>query len=179
MELSFGPKKKKKEKEVVVATFDYDYDYFELLQRITSTSLQQTQTDIKSELLKLPDLDVARDGTTKTVLNNFSKVCKRLNRDCDHVLNYIATELGTTASVSGDGTQKLILKGRYQQKQLESVIRHYSTEFVKCKNCGGYETNFKKENRFTFLDCKSCHSRRSIVIIKKAYVAPTKRVNTR
>ena len=39
------------------------------------------------------------------------------------MIQFLFTELGTTGSV--DGAQQLIIKGRWQQKQIENVLRRY------------------------------------------------------
>lgn len=46
-----------------------------------------------------------------------------LHREPEHVIQFLFAELGTTGSV--DGSQRLIIKGRFQQKQIESVLRRY------------------------------------------------------
>ena len=48
---------------------------------------------------------------------------KRLKRQPEHVIQFIMAELGTSGSV--DGNNRLIIKGRFQQKQIESVLRRY------------------------------------------------------
>lgn len=54
---------------------------------------------------------------------NFVDICKRLHRQPDHVLQYLFTELGTIGSI--DGSQRLIIKGRFQPVQIEKVLRKY------------------------------------------------------
>lgn len=49
--------------------------------------------------------------------------CFSVNRKPDHVLAFVLAELGTTGSIGGDN--KLIIKGRFQSKQLENVLRKY------------------------------------------------------
>jgi translation initiation factor 2 beta subunit (eIF-2beta)/eIF-5 len=46
-----------------------------------------------------------------------------LKRKPEHVLNYVLAELGTNGSV--DGKHRLVIKGRFQPKQIENVVRHY------------------------------------------------------
>lgn len=47
----------------------------------------------------------------------------RLHRQPEHVIQFLFAELGTTGSV--DGSQQLVIKGRWQQKQIENVLRRY------------------------------------------------------
>ncbi len=46
-----------------------------------------------------------------------------MRRDQEHLTAYIFAELGTQGSVDGSG--RLIIKGRFQQKQIENILRGY------------------------------------------------------
>jgi len=41
----------------------------------------------------------------------------------EHVIQFLFAEMGTTGSVDGAG--RLVIKGRFQQKQVENVLRRY------------------------------------------------------
>lgn len=75
---------------------------------------------------------VHRDGSKKTVFANVVDICKRMHRQPDHVIQFLFSELGTMGSV--DGSQRLVIKGRFQPKQIENVLRRYigalSTRFL-------------------------------------------------
>eukprot|EP01111_Echinosteliopsis_oligospora_P015338 TRINITY_DN603_c0_g1_i2.p1 TRINITY_DN603_c0_g1~~TRINITY_DN603_c0_g1_i2.p1 ORF type:complete len:144 (+),score=28.20 TRINITY_DN603_c0_g1_i2:502-933(+) len=112
---------------------------------------------------------VFKDGTKKSVWANFTEICGVMKRKPDHVLNYVLAELGTNGSV--DGSQRLVIKGRFQSKQIENVIKHYIQEYVACRTCRSPDTELKKENRLYFLCCKGCGSSRSVAAIKKGFEA--------
>jgi len=46
-----------------------------------------------------------------------------MHRQPDHVIQYLFAELGTSGSI--DGNQRLVIKGRFQQKQIENVLKRY------------------------------------------------------
>jgi translation initiation factor 2 subunit 2 len=69
---------------------------------------------------------VAREGTKKTVFANITDICRRMHRQPEHVIQFLYSELGTQGSI--DGTHRLIMKGRYTQKQIENVLRKYIGE---------------------------------------------------
>jgi hypothetical protein len=69
-------------------------------------------------------------------------------------MNFILSELGATGSVDGDN--KLVIKGRFQQKQIESVLKGYIREYVTCHTCRSPNTILTKENRLFFLQCEVC-----------------------
>ena len=72
-----------------------------------------------------------------------------------------------------DASNRLILKGRFQQKQLENVVRRYIHEYVTCKTCKSPETLLGKENRVWFISCENCGSKRSVSAIKTGFQAQT------
>jgi len=47
----------------------------------------------------------------------------------EHVIAFLFAEMGTTGSVDGAG--RLVIKGRFQQKQIENVLRRYMGEHIK------------------------------------------------
>lgn len=69
---------------------------------------------------------VAREGTKKTMFANITDICRRMHRQPEHVIQFLYAELGTQGSV--DGNQRLIMKGRFTQKQIENVLRKYIGE---------------------------------------------------
>ncbi|SPO26189.1 related to SUI3 - translation initiation factor eIF2 beta subunit [Ustilago trichophora] len=69
---------------------------------------------------------------------------------------FLFAELGTIGSV--DGSQRLVIRGRFQPKQIENVLRRYITEYVICKTCKRPETKLTKENRIFFVTCEKCGS---------------------
>ncbi|KAJ4306110.1 translation initiation factor eIF-2 beta subunit [Collariella sp. IMI 366227] len=97
-------------------------------------------------------------------------ICKRMKRADEHVTAYLFAELGTSGSV--DGSRRLVIKGRFQQKQIENVLRTYIIEYVTCKTCRSPNTELSKgENRLYFITCNSCGSRRSVQAIKTGFSA--------
>ena len=112
---------------------------------------------------------VTRSGTKKTLWANFPEMCKAMARSTDHVLQFVFAELGTTGSVDGAG--RLVIRGRFQPKQIEKVVRHYITDYVSCRTCRSPETQLVKENRLQFLVCDTCGSRRTVSSIKKGFSA--------
>ncbi|KAJ1931505.1 translation initiation factor eIF-2 beta subunit, partial [Linderina pennispora] len=81
--------------------------------------------------------------------------------------------LGTSGSIDGSG--RLVIKGRFQQKQIENVLRRYIVEYVTCKTCKSGETVLTKEGRLYFIQCESCGSTRTVAPIKAGFQATTSR----
>jgi translation initiation factor 2 subunit 2 len=140
-----------------------------------------------SRSYKIPPPQCLREGNKKTIFANLAEICKRMKRTDEHVTSYLFAELGTSGSV--DGSRRLVIKGRFQQKQIENVLRRYISEYhchylrvihankliveyVTCKTCRSPDTELNKgENRLYFITCNSCGSRRSVTAIKTGFSA--------
>lgn len=147
-----------------------DPSYNELLKRFF-TLLHVNNPELAGEKRRFTIVppQVTREGTKKTSFANFVDICRRLHRQPEHVLMFLYAELGTQGSM--DGAQRLVLRGRFNQKQIENVLRKYIVEYVTCKICRSPDTLLGKENRLYFLTCESCGSRRSVQAIKSGFQA--------
>ncbi|KAF8540549.1 domain found in IF2B/IF5-domain-containing protein [Trichophaea hybrida] len=153
-----------------VSTVDLTYPL--LLTRFF-TLLRSQHPDLAGEgrrNYKIPPPQVLREGNKKTIFANISDICKRMKRHDEHVTQFLFAELGTSGSV--DGSKRLVIRGKFQQKQLENVLRRYILEYVTCRTCKSPDTDLKKgENRLFFVTCNSCGSRRSVAAIKTGFQA--------
>lgn len=165
---------------------------YNLLLKRFFTQLHSHHPDLASsgsKSYKIPPPQCLREGNKKTIFANISEICKRMKRSDEHVTQFLFAELGTSGSV--DGSRRLVIKGRFQQKQIENVLRRYIVEYgmlyslptphwqhllktvaVTCKTCRSPDTELSKgENRLYFVTCNSCGSRRSVTAIKTGFSA--------
>lgn len=150
---------------------DRAYTYEELLNRFFKI-LRTNNPELAGERgqrYKIPPPSVMREGNKKTIFANLKDISERMHRPYEHVMQFLFAELGTSGSV--DGNSRLVIKGRFQQKQLENVLRRYIMEYVTCKTCKSISTHLAKENRLYFLICESCGSSRSVSGIKTGFQA--------
>lgn len=146
--------------------------YDKLLSRFFVLLAQKNPDHLSSgsKSYKIPPPQCLREGNKKTIFANIAEICKRMKRTDEHVTSYLFAELGTSGSV--DGSRRLVIKGRFQQKQIENVLRRYIMEYVTCKTCRSPDTELNKgENRLHFITCNSCGSRRSVTAIKTGFSA--------
>jgi len=190
---SFGEKKKKKKKKKpkdlddLMGTeedkenedanpwmdSDRDYTYEELLQRVFGIMRDKNPEMVAGEKKKfvMRPPQVVKVGTKKTALANFTEIAKMLHRQPKHLLAFLFAELGTSGAI--DGNNQLIMKGRFQQKHIENVLRRYIKEYVTCHTCRSPDTILNKETRLFFLQCMTCHSSCSVQTIKTGFQAVT------
>ncbi|POY70992.1 hypothetical protein BMF94_5917 [Rhodotorula taiwanensis] len=154
---------------------DRDYHYTELLGRFYSL-LYQSHPSLSGGSHKkkytIPPPQLFREGSKRSVFANIADICKRMHRQPEHVIQFLFAELGTNGSV--DGAAQLVIKGRFQQKQIENVLRRYIVEYVTCKTCKSPDTTLTKDNRLFFMTCSSCGSTRSVAGIKTGFQATTR-----
>ncbi|XP_001633638.3 eukaryotic translation initiation factor 2 subunit 2 [Nematostella vectensis] len=157
----------------IMALDDREYSYEELLERVFDIMRAKNPDMVAGEKRKfvMKPPQVVRIGTKKTSFANFTDICKILHRQPKHLLAFLLAELGTSGSI--DGNNQLIIKGRFQQKQIESVLRRYIKEYVTCHTCRSPDTILQKETRLFFLQCETCGSRCSVASIKSGFQAIT------
>lgn len=137
---------------------------------ILRTNNPELAGDRSGPKFRIPPPVCLRDGK-KTIFSNIQDISEKLQRSPDHLIQYLFAELGTSGSV--DGQKRLVIKGKFQSKQMDNVLRRYILEYVTCKTCKSINTELKKEqsNRLFFMVCKSCGSTRSVSSIKTGFQA--------
>merc|ERR1711939_909068 len=118
--------------------------YEQLLSRFFTLLAQKNPDHASSgsRSYKIPPPQCLREGNKKTIFANIAEICERMKRTDEHVTSYLFAELGTSGSV--DGSRRLVIKGRFQQKQIENVLRRYIMEYVTCKTCRSPDTELNK-----------------------------------
>lgn len=151
-----------------------NYSYEELLNHLIKMT-GGTDTHVKFSIMPA---EVSRFGVKKTAFSNFSEICDSLNRDKTHVNDYLIAELGTTTSEDGKG--RLLIKGKYNQKNIHKVLEKYILMYVQCGMCKSLDTRISKNpaNRLYFLECINCGSSKSVASVNKGFHATTKQDRT-
>lgn len=162
--------------EVVEDSYDRrgEYNYDELLNLVVD--LLQTNNpalvDKKKRNIKPPQMTMLT--SKKTMWVNFQEICSMMQRSPEHVMAFFFAELGTDGNM--DGNQRLIIRGKYVPKYIESLLRKYVVEYVTCEMCRSPNTCLKKDSgtRLHFLECSDCGSRRSVAQIRSGYHATSR-----
>lgn len=151
-----------------------DYSYGELLERVVDL-LQTNNPDLvekKRTRIKPPQLQLL--SSKKTLWVNFQEICSMMQRDPQHVFSFFMAELGTEGSM--DGNQRLIIRGKFVAKYIESLLRKYVVEYVTCEMCRSPNTDLVKNqaSRLYFCNCRDCGSSRSVAPIRSGYHATSR-----
>lgn len=172
-------KKKGKKKKVCDSSGDKterDYTYIELLDRIFMI-IQKRNSNTNHEYKnknRLPPPEILRIGTKKVMWSNFLETCKLLRRNQDHVMSFFMVELATQGSL--DANKHLVIKGRYSQKQIESLLKKYIVEYVTCSLCKSLDTSLTRDSvsRLYFITCSNCGAKRSVTSIRSGFHATSR-----
>jgi translation initiation factor 2 subunit 2 len=145
-------------------------DYKELLDRAYSLINEKNPSCLSNlgKNFSIIPPQVVKDGSKKTMFVNIEIFAKKLNRDLEHFVTFILAELSTTGSL--DGQNRLSIRGKYYQIQVEAIIKRYINEYVKCKSCKSPDTTIVKKNRLVFLACNQCNTEHSVSVIKNVQI---------
>ena len=145
------------------------YDYRDLLSRIYNENMPSERKKISMQ-----PPQIQRVGTRRTLWANFQETCSTMKRKPEHVFKFFLAELGTDGSI--DGNSRFVIKGNYQPKYIESLLRKYIAEYVTCQMCRGVNTDINRDSvsRMHFMHCNDCGASRSVAAISKGFHATGK-----
>ena len=118
-------------------------DYEELLER----ARDRIPKDISERSRwTMPQPDIMIEGS-QTILRNFSEIVDSMDRDANHVFQYLLNELGT----SGSREQfRIMLKGKVPPKRIKEKIVSYVKAFILCGECKAPDTRFVRGTGLPF-----------------------------
>jgi len=106
----------------------------------------------------MPPPEILVEGS-QTILRNFAAIVDSMDRDPNHVYQYLVNELGT----SGTREQvRVMFKGRIPPKRIKEKLVGYVKAFILCEQCKAPDTRFIKEDRTTLLKCQACGATRPV-----------------
>ena len=112
----------------------------------------------KSARFEVPVIEGHIEGK-KTILTNFLIIASYIRRDPEHFQKFILKELATSGQREGE---RLILNNKIASSKINAKIDRYVKEFVICKECGKPDTELKKENRLSFMQCLACGAKHPV-----------------
>ncbi|HNZ52189.1 MAG: Translation initiation factor 2 subunit beta [Candidatus Diapherotrites archaeon ADurb.Bin253] len=112
----------------------------------------------KSDRFEVPVIEGHIEGK-KTILTNFLIIASYIRRNPEHFQKFILKELATSGQREGE---RLILNNKIASSKINAKIDRYVKEFVICKECGKPDTELKKENRLSFMQCLACGAKHPV-----------------
>jgi translation initiation factor 2 subunit 2 len=151
-----------------------DYTYEDMLDRVMGILHAQNPDLIEKKRRTMKPPQLTRVGTKKTLWVNFQEICTMMQRSPQHVFQFFMAELGTEGSI--DGNQRLVIRGKYVPKYIESLLRKYIISYVTCEMCRSPNTELTRDpaTRLNFCKCHDCGSSRSVAPISSGYHATSR-----
>ena len=112
----------------------------------------------KSDRFEVPVIEGHIEGK-KTILTNFLIIASYIRTNPEHFQKFILKELATSGQREGE---RLILNNKIASSKINAKIDRYVKEFVICKECGKPDTELKKENRLSFMQCLACGAKHPV-----------------
>jgi translation initiation factor 2 subunit 2 len=168
--LSLKKKKKKAQPEPIEDSNevpeDEDYCYADLLGRFYDRLEVEHPSLMQRKRAVVPLPVVYKEGSKKTGVSNYPAILSALRRTPDHLQRYMMAELSTESSI--DAKTCLILKGKFSQRQLTTILEKYIVSYVSCKGCKSHNTTIVKDpiTRLSVLTCEECKASRSVDPLK-------------
>ena len=108
-----------------------EYQYADLLTRVIDV-IKGSNPDIISSRTKVEREDpyVVRVGTTKSCWTNFESMSNSLSRKPEHLMSFVAAELGAECRLGGES--QLIVQGKFSTKVMEKLYKRYIESYVTC-----------------------------------------------
>ena len=162
---------KQADKEEGKSPFDIGtaYDYEFLLERVYENMRKNNPLLTKKTKMSISVPQVGMLGTKKSLWANFEDIISSVDRKLEHAQQYFGAELSTEVFLNDK--KQLVMKGRYNQKQIQSVLKNYLKDYVKCQNCKSYKTELERDasTRIYVLRCKACGASNSVQNISKGF----------
>ena len=132
-----------------------DFEYESLLERARERIPKNIS---ERSRWTMPEPEILIEGN-QTILRNFSAIVDAMDRDANHVYQFLINELGT----SGNREQvRVLFKGRVPPKRIKEKIVLYVKTYILCNQCRAPDTRFIKEDRTTLLKCQACGATRPV-----------------
>ncbi len=126
-----------------------DYDYEQLLKKAES---ELPETITSTDRFKIEGVRGHIEGN-KTIISNFRKIIKDMNREPEQALKFLLKELATPGKMVGD---RVVFGTKVPASKINKKIRQYAGEYVLCPQCGKPDTQLTKKEATTYIRCGAC-----------------------
>lgn len=119
-------------------------------------AISESDASGSAKRFSLPDPELRADGNF-TLFENFQETATRLDRDDDHLMQYLQSELGTAASIDESG--RLRLTGSFKTRRVREALNEYAEAYVLCPECDLPDTKLVEDSGAIFRQCEACGER--------------------
>ncbi len=124
--------------------------YEKMLERVYQNIPKRS---LDKERFEFPKVESFVQGP-KTIVKNFTHLCKVMRReDPKDLLKFLTKE---SASPAKPEAERLIIGGKFSEKQVGDWFTRFIAEFVLCSTCGKPDTHYIDHNGVRQLKCEAC-----------------------
>ena len=116
------------------------------------------KVESKSDRFEIPKAGGHFEGK-KTVVTNFLSIASYLRRAPEHFQKFILRELAASGQIEGE---RLVLNIKVPSAKINQKVEEYAKEFVICQECGKPDTELRREDRVTTMNCLACGAKHSV-----------------
>lgn len=127
-------------------------DYEKLLDRARAALPEKTQA---FERFETPAIESFQQGS-KTIIKNFDSILQKVRRESPILVKYFSRELAVPATVEGG---KLILNGKFYERNLKDKLQAFVDAAVVCKECKRPDTKIMEKDGIKTMVCEACGAR--------------------
>ena len=124
--------------------------YDELLKKVY---VKLPKEAVEKTRFEFPKMESFIQGS-KTIVKNYGPLKKAINRDSPKdLLKFLTKETGTSVEEAGE---RLIINGKFGERQIQEWIQRYLNDFILCKQCHKPDTRELSQNGTRVLKCDAC-----------------------
>jgi len=127
-------------------------DYEKLLERARAALPEKTQT---FERFETPVIDSMLQGS-KTIIRNFDAILQKVRRPPEMLSRYFSKELAVPVGMEGN---KLVLNGKFYERNLKDKLQAFVDAAVVCKECKRPDTKIIEKDGVKTMICEACGAR--------------------
>ncbi len=116
---------------------------------------------LSRERFELPSPESLIQGN-KTFVKNFQQILKLIKRDQKHFFKFATRELGVAVGIEQG---RMVLNGRFSQKQVADLLENYLKTCVLCPECGKPDTKFVEHQGIKMMKCEACGALAAVKVI--------------
>lgn len=124
--------------------------YEQMLERLYTAIPKRT---MEKERFEFPRVEAFIQGP-KTYIKGFIQLIKLMRREePKDILKFLTKESATSNAIEGD---RLVMNGKFSEKQINDWFNRFLEEFVLCKECHKPDTHYIEHNGIRQLKCEAC-----------------------
>ena len=132
-------------------------DYEKLLARARAALPEKTSA---FERFETPMIESFIQGS-KTIIKNFDAILQKIRRPAPMLEKFFSKELAVPATIQGG---KLILNGKFYDRNLRDKLQAFVDAAVICKECKRPDTKITEREGIKTLVCEACGARAPVKI---------------